>query len=1560
MNQAFNRIGNRVGITLAIAVISLVGSLHALATNLFWSADGTTQGGVGTWNTTTANRWGTAAGGPYNLTWNNANVDSAEFGGTTAGAVTVGSNITVNSLTFDTGGYTLAAGSTITFSGANPTITTNVTGTGNSTLSALYTGTGPITKMGTGRLELNNSSNTLSGGYIINQGFINLAAANRLGTGAANPGTLDADWFKFGGGGLTSSNAAAQDLGATRGVTLAGNAWFGASAGNNPVTISAPITGAGSLNLSGSSTSGSPLNSTFNSGMNLTLTNTGNNWTGGINVTLGTLTVGAAGVIPDGAAISLTGGSGIGSTLAIGTFNETVGTVLVNGSLAAITGTSPAVLTGTSYDLRSSGTISAILGGAGVVATKTTANVVTLTGANTFTGGFNLNAGIVRAGNNAALGAANSAVSIANGTTLATSSSTARTLTYAYTINGNFTLGDATGTGAVTMAGTANLGSAARTITVANASDTISGVISGSGGITKDGTGILVISGSNTYDGVTTITTGKIQSNNANALGSTIGNTQVATGAELLFDGIGSNFTTPEAIQIAGTGAGDGGAISVQNSAKITFGGAVALTADAALSTASSATATYSNASAITGTDTSLTLQGAGGNGTISGAVSLGAGSLTKNDSGAWTLLNAAGNTYNGGTTINSGKLLANNTTGSATGSGSVTVNNGGTLGGTGNTDATGGAVSVASGGRVQPGTGAASGTLTAPSLNLQTDALLSAALGASNSAAKVAVTDTDAATINGKLEIVTTNGFTNGTFRILTYNGTRMGAGLQPSTQAGFDNITILDSGTSGFIDINVTVTERTWADDTGSGNWSDNNNWGPSPPQTPPDGPGAIANFNATSPNNPAHTVTLDSARTLGIVNFNSATKYTIAGSTLTIDTWGADGQINTATGSHEISAPLTLAKNTNVSVAGGQNLLLSGIVSGSGGIINSGSGTTTLTGVNTYTGGNTVSAGTLVGDSTSIIGAIADNGAVVFNQTVDGTYAGIISGTGTVTKNGSAVLGLTAANLFTGGFNLNTGTAAVNSTTALGAANSPVNIANGTTLSTTAGTARTLTYAFAANGNFTLGQATGGTAAVTMAGTVNLGGATRTISLVNVADTISGVISNGGLTVNAGTGNVLSITGLNTYSGNTTLSTGTTSINGTSTLGDGTGTINMAGGTLRTSASRTATTAPVANPLNMTVDTLVETTSTATTVDLNFTNNSIVGSAGTLTFKNTGADGATDTFQPRFTGDGFNFSRPIVIDNGATGKTKLMSFNTTGTSHTFSGVISGTGSYNRSASTATTGGTSILTAGNTYAGGTTVNDGLLLVNNTVSTESGTGTGPVTIGAGAATLFRGTLGGTGYISGLVTVQEGGAIAPGNSIGTLNLKGGLTLQTNAVLNMELGAPSTGDLINVTPTDGLTINGGTVNLINAGSLGAGTYTLIDYVGTLMGSFSNLILGTQPTGFTYMLVNNTSNTSIDLSVASAGLPGDFNSDGKVDAGDYVTWRKNNGTNNALANDNGLGTPIGTSHYNLWRANFGNPPGAGSGGGLNSGGAVPEPSAIALLAIGLLAASFRRRG
>jgi hypothetical protein len=100
------------------------------------------------------------------------------------------------------------------------------------------------------------------------------------------------------------------------------------------------------------------------------------------------------------------------------------------------------------------------------------------------------------------------------------------------------------------------------------------------------------------------------------------------------------------------------------------------------------------------------------------------------------------------------------------------------------------------------------------------------------------------------------------------------------------------------------------------------------------------------------------------------------------------------------------------------------------------------------------------------------------------------------------------------------------------------------------------------------------------------------------------------------------------------------------------------------------------------------------------------------------------------------------------------------------------------------------------------------------------------------------------------------------------------------------------------------------------------------------------------------------TGMDIGMAAPvppGLTGDYNNDGKVDAGDYVTWRKAQGTTNVLANDP-VGGTIGTAQYNNWRANFGKPPGAGSSLG---GAAVPEPASIGLLLIGFAAFGWRRR-
>jgi hypothetical protein len=74
---------------------------------------------------------------------------------------------------------------------------------------------------------------------------------------------------------------------------------------------------------------------------------------------------------------------------------------------------------------------------------------------------------------------------------------------------------------------------------------------------------------------------------------------------------------------------------------------------------------------------------------------------------------------------------------------------------------------------------------------------------------------------------------------------------------------------------------------------------------------------------------------------------------------------------------------------------------------------------------------------------------------------------------------------------------------------------------------------------------------------------------------------------------------------------------------------------------------------------------------------------------------------------------------------------------------------------------------------------------------------------------------------------------------------------------------------------------------------------------------------------------------------AGLPGDYNNNGTVDAGDYVLWRKGGPLSNEVDNPG----VVNSQDYTEWRARFGNPnPGSGSSLGA---AAVPEPATILLI-------------
>jgi hypothetical protein len=77
-----------------------------------------------------------------------------------------------------------------------------------------------------------------------------------------------------------------------------------------------------------------------------------------------------------------------------------------------------------------------------------------------------------------------------------------------------------------------------------------------------------------------------------------------------------------------------------------------------------------------------------------------------------------------------------------------------------------------------------------------------------------------------------------------------------------------------------------------------------------------------------------------------------------------------------------------------------------------------------------------------------------------------------------------------------------------------------------------------------------------------------------------------------------------------------------------------------------------------------------------------------------------------------------------------------------------------------------------------------------------------------------------------------------------------------------------------------------------------------------------------------------------------VPGDWNGDGKVDAADYVKWRKDPAGNG--------GNPAG---YETWRENFGRGT-SGSGASLGTTSAVPEPASLLLIVLGVAALPLAR--
>ena len=277
-----------------------------------------------------------------------------------------------------------------------------------------------------------------------------------------------------------------------------------------------------------------------------TLTLSGaNTYSGGTTVNVGTLALGASNVLADTGNVTIAGG-----TLDVATFNDSVATVSLRGG--AITGTTGVLTSTAAFDLRN-GSVSAILAGS-VGLNKTTADTVTLSKANTYSGVTAVTAGTL------AFSAANN---LGDASATNTLSLNGATLSY-------------TGSGSANLAANQvmTVGSSGATL---NASDA-TGILNLQGGIvtsaaanlTKTGLGAVAVTGStNLNGGNVTVSAGAL---NAGFTASGAGALAVSTGATLnLYDGAATSMAITGLTLAAGSSLGfDLGATGVNDVLSLT------------------------------------------------------------------------------------------------------------------------------------------------------------------------------------------------------------------------------------------------------------------------------------------------------------------------------------------------------------------------------------------------------------------------------------------------------------------------------------------------------------------------------------------------------------------------------------------------------------------------------------------------------------------------------------------------------------------------------------------------------------------------------------------------------------------------------------------------------------------------------------------------------------------------------------------------------------------------------------------------------------------------------
>jgi autotransporter-associated beta strand protein len=963
---------------------------------------------------------------------------------------------------------------------------------GNATVLGVISGNGSLTKAGSGSLAL-NVANSYSGGTTVNAGAtLRLGATGALPSGKnlvlngmldlltsnATVGTLS------GSGAIDKSAAGSSTLTVSSGtfsgqirntagtvaltktgmgtLTLAppagsanaysgattvssGTVWLdnsGALPSGNNVTLSTTIatlklaacsavigtlSGSGYIdNASGSSsvavTSGSFSGQLRNPQGTLSLTKTGegatltlsgvSSYTGGTTVNAGTLALSGVNRLSTAGAITITGG-----VLDLGNNSQTTsGAVSFQGG-SVQNGT--ITKSGADFDGRA-GTVTAVLAGTAGL-TKSGSGTLTLSAANTYPGATTIGAGIL-----ALSGGSNR---LAGGGGITMTGGVLDLGGFSQSVSGGVSFqGGTVQNGTITKSGAAYDGQAG----------TVSAVLAGAVGLTKTEAATLLLSGSNTYTGATTISAGTLAVVDlANGgLPSNIGQSSAAA-ANLVLDGGTLSYT----------GAGD----STDRLFTLGPGGG---TLDA-----SSGALTFSNDTGeidVSGSGArGLTLTGAfTGNSTFAPSLpdsEYGVVSLVKQGQGTWCL--AAANAYTGGTTIQDGALSV--TAGDNLGQGAAGLTfDGGTL------EINGNSFSYA-----QPVTVLSSGTVDVPDTD---DTATFSGEGSGLNYVKTGdgteiidgVIAYDSATIEGGTVVIGDHaGFGNPSASLTVGDGATLdlnGHDICVGSLSGSSGGTITSRMASW--PASITVNQMTGTDTVFAGVIEDGegvqgaqvrlNKWG--------GGKLELSGNNTYSGGTEIEggTLSISAASNLG-------TGWVLFTSDGILKVTGSQPVDITNSMFIKVGATLEVTNNnaTGVSINGAiENY------DGEGGLTKTGNGTLTLTHINSYAGATTIQEGGLsvsadsqlgTGGITFAGGALKITGDQVFesakgvtlaadatievtNTHPDGaSFTGVIEGEGALAKCGGGKLTLGGQNnTYTGGTTINGGTLTISADAALGA--------------------------------------------------------------------------------------------------------------------------------------------------------------------------------------------------------------------------------------------------------------------------------------------------------------------------------------------------------------------------------------------------------------------------------------------------------------------------------------------------------------------------------------------